>query len=122
MWQRGIIKYTKEVGKRRLADHGPGDKDKEFEWLITACQSISAWARIPTDTHRHSPCPTPERLDSLAQPSMSCRSFPNTSDVIDGGGGTNTVVYRGPSSNYTVAKQGDGSYLVTSASTAEGPE
>jgi uncharacterized protein (TIGR01370 family) len=46
----------------------------------------------------------------------------NTSDVIDGGGGTNTVVYRGPSSNYTVAKQSDGSYLVTSTSTAEGPD
>jgi hypothetical protein len=48
--------------------------------------------------------------------------LPNTSDVIDGGGGTNTVVYRGPSSNYTVTKQSDGSYLVTSASTAEGPD
>jgi len=46
----------------------------------------------------------------------------NTSDVIDGGGGPNTVIYRGPSSNYTVTKQSDGSYLVTSASTAEGPD
>jgi uncharacterized protein (TIGR01370 family) len=49
--------------------------------------------------------------------------FPaNTSDVIDGGGGTNTVVYRGPSSNYTVTQQSDGSWLVTSAATAEGPD
>ncbi len=46
----------------------------------------------------------------------------NTSDVIDGGGGTNTVIYRGPSSNYTVTKQSNGSYLVTSASTVEGPD
>jgi Ca2+-binding RTX toxin-like protein len=46
----------------------------------------------------------------------------NTSDVIDGGGGTNTVIYRGPSSNYTVTKQSNGSYLVTSAATAEGPD
>jgi hypothetical protein len=46
----------------------------------------------------------------------------NTSDAIDGGGGTNTVVYRGPSSNYTVAQQNNGSWLVTSASTAEGPD
>ena len=49
--------------------------------------------------------------------------FPlNTSDVIDGGGGTNTVVYRANKSNYTVSKQSDGSYLVTSATTAEGPD
>jgi hypothetical protein len=48
--------------------------------------------------------------------------FANTSDVIDGGGGTNTVVYRGPSSNYTVTQQSNGSWLVTSASTAEGPD
>jgi len=46
----------------------------------------------------------------------------NTSDVIDGGGGTNTVVYRGPMSNYTVTKQNDGSWLVTSKATAEGPD
>jgi uncharacterized protein (TIGR01370 family) len=49
--------------------------------------------------------------------------FPsNTSDVIDGGGGANTVVYRGPYSNYTISQQSDGSWLVTSASTAEGPD
>lgn len=46
----------------------------------------------------------------------------NTSDVIDGGGGTNTVVYRGAYSNYTVTKQPNGSWLVTSKSTAEGPD
>ena len=49
--------------------------------------------------------------------------FPaNTSDVIDGGGGTNTVIYRAASSNYTVTQQSDGSWLVTSATTAEGPD
>jgi hypothetical protein len=46
----------------------------------------------------------------------------NTSDVIDGGGGTNTVIYRAASSNYTVTQQSNGSWLVTSASTAEGPD
>jgi uncharacterized protein (TIGR01370 family) len=46
----------------------------------------------------------------------------NTSDLIDGGGGTNTVVYWGPSTNYTVTQQSDGSWLVTSAATAEGPD
>ncbi len=46
----------------------------------------------------------------------------NTSDSIDGGGGVNTVVYRGPYSNYTVTQQADGSWLVTSAATAEGPD
>jgi hypothetical protein len=46
----------------------------------------------------------------------------NTSSLIDGGGGTNTVVYRANKSNYTVSKQIDGSYLVTSATTAEGPD
>jgi uncharacterized protein (TIGR01370 family) len=46
----------------------------------------------------------------------------DTRDTIDGGGGTNTVIYRGPSANYTVAKQTNGSWLVTSAATAEGPD
>jgi hypothetical protein len=46
----------------------------------------------------------------------------NTSDVIDGGGGVNTVVYRAPYSNYTVTQQADGTWLVTSKSTAEGPD
>ena len=46
----------------------------------------------------------------------------NTSDQIDGGGGTNTVVYRANRSNYTVTKQSDGSYLITSSATAEGPD
>jgi uncharacterized protein (TIGR01370 family) len=46
----------------------------------------------------------------------------NTSDTIDGGGGVNTVIYRGPYNNYTVTQQADGSWLVTSAATAEGPD
>jgi hypothetical protein len=46
----------------------------------------------------------------------------NTSDTIDGGGGMNTVIYRAAFSNYTIANQADGSVLVTSASTAEGPD
>jgi uncharacterized protein (TIGR01370 family) len=46
----------------------------------------------------------------------------NTSDTIDGGGGTNTVVYRAPSSNYTLSKQANGAWLVTSGTTAEGPD
>jgi uncharacterized protein (TIGR01370 family) len=49
--------------------------------------------------------------------------FPsNTSDLIDGGGGANSVVYRAAYSNYTVAQQTNGSWLVTSKSTAEGPD
>lgn len=49
--------------------------------------------------------------------------FPtNTSDVIDGGGGSNTVIYRGPAAAYTVTKQADGSWRVVSSSTAEGPD
>lgn len=49
--------------------------------------------------------------------------FPaNTSDVIDAGGGTNTVVYGAAAANYTVAKQSDGSWTVASAATAEGPD
>jgi cysteinyl-tRNA synthetase len=48
--------------------------------------------------------------------------LPNTKDQIDGGGGINTVVYRANRSNYAVIKQTDGSYLVTSAATAEGPD
>jgi uncharacterized protein (TIGR01370 family) len=46
----------------------------------------------------------------------------NTSDNIDGGGGTNTVVYRARSTNYTVTKQTGGSWTVTSSATAEGPD
>jgi uncharacterized protein (TIGR01370 family) len=46
----------------------------------------------------------------------------DTSDVINGGSGSNTVIYRGPYSNYTVVKQANGSYLVTSQLTAEGPD
>ena len=49
--------------------------------------------------------------------------FPsNTSDVINGGGGTNTVIYRAPFSNYTVTQQPNGSWLVNSKATAEGPD
>jgi hypothetical protein len=44
------------------------------------------------------------------------------SDTIAGGPGTNTVVYRGASSDYTIAKQSNGSYLVTISATAEGPD
>lgn len=46
----------------------------------------------------------------------------NNADAIDGGGGVNTVIYRGPSSYYTVANQSDGSVLVTSSRTTEGPD
>jgi cysteinyl-tRNA synthetase len=46
----------------------------------------------------------------------------NAADVIEGGGGVNTVIYRAATSNYTIANQADGSVLVTSASTAEGPD
>jgi hypothetical protein len=46
----------------------------------------------------------------------------NTSDRIDGGGGTNIVVYRANRNNYSVTRQADGSYVVTSQSTAEGPD
>jgi endo-alpha-1,4-polygalactosaminidase (GH114 family) len=46
----------------------------------------------------------------------------NTSDHIDGGGGVNTVIYRGSYGNYSVVRQADGSYVVTSGTTAEGPD
>lgn len=46
----------------------------------------------------------------------------NTSDTIDGGGGTNTVIYPAASTNYTLTKQSNGSWVVTSATTAEGPD
>ena len=45
-----------------------------------------------------------------------------TSDTIDGGGGTNTVIYPAASINYTLTKQPNGSWAVTSATTAEGPD
>jgi endo-alpha-1,4-polygalactosaminidase (GH114 family) len=49
--------------------------------------------------------------------------FPaNTSDVIDGKGGMNTVVYRGAHESYTATKEADGTFVVTSSSTAEGPD
>lgn len=46
----------------------------------------------------------------------------DTADAIDGGGGVNTVVYRAASSNYVLKRQADGSALVTSAGTDEGPD
>lgn len=46
----------------------------------------------------------------------------DTRDVIDGGGGVNTVIYRGPYSNYSITQQVDGSWIVTSGTTAEGPD
>lgn len=46
----------------------------------------------------------------------------DTSDTIDGGAGANTVVYRAPSTNYSVTQQSNGSWSVTSANTAEGPD
>jgi hypothetical protein len=48
--------------------------------------------------------------------------LPDTRDVIDGGGGTNTVVYRGPYAGYSVTRQADGSWIVASGTTAEGPD
>jgi uncharacterized protein (TIGR01370 family) len=46
----------------------------------------------------------------------------NTSSVIDGGGGRNTVVYRGAYAGYSIVPQPDGSWLVTGSATAEGPD
>jgi hypothetical protein len=46
----------------------------------------------------------------------------NTSDMIDGGGGTNIVVYRSDLSNYTITKNSDGSVTVVGNATAEGPD
>lgn len=42
--------------------------------------------------------------------------------TIDGGGGMNTVVYRGLFGDYTVRPQADGSTLVTAKRTPEGPD
>lgn len=46
----------------------------------------------------------------------------DTSDSIDGGAGSNTVVYRSASTNYTIAKNADGSVTVVGNATAEGPD
>ena len=46
----------------------------------------------------------------------------NTSDTIAGGTGTNTVVYRAASADYTIAHNSDGSMTVTALQTAEGPD
>lgn len=45
-----------------------------------------------------------------------------TSNSIDGGGGRNTVIYPSPYASYTIAQQSDGTWLVNSANTAEGPD
>ena len=60
-------------------------------------------------------------LPASAFPTVS-PPLADTSDKIDGGGGLNTVVYRGKYANYTIAPQTDGSWLVTSASVGEGPD
>jgi endo-alpha-1,4-polygalactosaminidase (GH114 family) len=60
-------------------------------------------------------------FDHAALPTGS--AFPeNTASLIDGGGGKNVVVYRAALANYTISKQADGSYHVTSRATAEGPD
>ncbi len=60
---------------------------------------------------------------------LGAPTFPITAPVItgavstiNGGGGTNTVVYRANKSNYTIAANADGSLTITSANTAEGPD
>jgi hypothetical protein len=60
-------------------------------------------------------------LPASAFPTVS-PPLADTSDKIDGGGGLNTVVYRGKHANYTIAPQTDASWLVTSASVGEGPD
>jgi uncharacterized protein (TIGR01370 family) len=54
---------------------------------------------------------------------IASKTFPsNTSDRIDGGSGSNVVVYRSNKSNYSVIRQADGSWRVSSQGTAEGPD
>jgi uncharacterized protein (TIGR01370 family) len=51
------------------------------------------------------------------------KGFPtNTSNTIDGGGGINTVIYGEIMDNYIFTKQGNGSLIITSKSTTEGPD
>ena len=61
---------------------------------------------------------------TLATPTLPITTpvFANTADTIDGGGGTNTVIYRADMASYTVQVQADNSVLVTSRNTAEGPD
>lgn len=59
---------------------------------------------------------------SAASFSVTSPFLSNTSDTIDGGGGNNTVIYRGTYDDYTITQQLDGSWLVISATTAEGPD
>ena len=46
----------------------------------------------------------------------------NTSNIIDGGGGFNTAIYRAALANYTISQNPDTSWLITSATTSEGPD
>lgn len=46
----------------------------------------------------------------------------DTRDSIDGGGGYNTVVFRGTSNQYSVSRLSDGALVVTALETAEGPD
>jgi hypothetical protein len=48
--------------------------------------------------------------------------FGSATDIINGGGGTDTVVYRAAAGNYAVKRLADGSYMVTSEITNEGPD
>jgi endo-alpha-1,4-polygalactosaminidase (GH114 family) len=48
--------------------------------------------------------------------------FSEAVSTINGGAGTNTVVYRANKSNYTITANADGSLNVISARTAEGPD
>jgi hypothetical protein len=49
-------------------------------------------------------------------------SIANTSDSIDGGGGVNTVYYRGVASDFAITVQADGALTVATSVTAEGPD
>ncbi len=48
--------------------------------------------------------------------------FGSATDIINGGGGNDTVVYRAAAGNYAVKRLADGSYMVTSETTNEGPD
>ncbi|QUD89314.1 beta strand repeat-containing protein [Phenylobacterium montanum] len=60
---------------------------------------------------------------TLAGSNLPASTFlANTSDVIDGGAGTNTVVYRAASTQYDIVREANGKVLVTALATAEGPD
>lgn len=61
-------------------------------------------------------------FSASALPAASVSFLANTSDTINGGGGINTVIYRGRSNDYTVMPQGDGSFVIRTTATAEGPD